>query len=82
MTGAHKNKSLCANPEDTCDFTRAAHLASTPFHGAAAQRVPAPAFPQSELKEDSPECKSASLDQETPVCEGAYTEALSVKKLR
>nr|XP_031360823.1 mitotic checkpoint serine/threonine-protein kinase BUB1 beta [Lonchura striata domestica] len=81
VTGSYKNKTLCANPEDTCDFNRAAHLASTPFHRVVAQRVPAPAFSQSELKEDSPESKSAPLNQETPECEGAYTEALSVKKL-
>ncbi|XP_059704711.1 mitotic checkpoint serine/threonine-protein kinase BUB1 beta isoform X3 [Haemorhous mexicanus] len=81
VTGSYKNKTLCANPEDTCDFNRAAHLASTPFHGVVAQRVPAPAFSQSELKEDSPESKSAALNQETPVGEEAYTEALSVKKL-
>lgn len=82
MTGSYKNNTLCANPEDTCDFNRAAHLASTPFHAVVAQRVPAPDFSQSELKEDSPECKSAPLNQETLVCEGAYTEALCVKKLR
>ncbi|XP_071284181.1 mitotic checkpoint serine/threonine-protein kinase BUB1 beta isoform X4 [Agelaius tricolor] len=82
VTGSYKNKTLCANPEDTCDFNRAAHLASTPFHGVVAQRVPAPAFSQSELKEDSPESKSAPLNQETPVGEEAYTEVLSVKKLR
>ncbi|XP_048163839.1 mitotic checkpoint serine/threonine-protein kinase BUB1 beta isoform X3 [Corvus hawaiiensis] len=82
VTGSYKNNTLCANPEDTCDFNRAAHLASTPFHGVAAQRVPAPAFSQSELKEDSPESESAPLNQETLVCEGAYTEALRVKKLR
>lgn len=82
VSGSYKNKTLCANPEDTCDFNRAAHLASTPFHGLVAQRVPAPAFCQGELKEDSPGSKSAPLNQETPVCEEAYTEALSVKKLR
>ncbi|XP_064281701.1 mitotic checkpoint serine/threonine-protein kinase BUB1 beta isoform X5 [Passer domesticus] len=81
VSGSYKNKTLCANPEDTCDFNRAAHLASTPFHGVVAQRVPAPAFCQGELKEDSPESKSAPLNQETPVGEEAYTEALSVKKL-
>ncbi|NWT05383.1 BUB1B kinase, partial [Mionectes macconnelli] len=81
VTGSYKNKPLCANPEDTCDFNRAAHLASTPFHGLGAQRVPAPAFSQSDLKEDSPESRSAPLDQETLVCEGAYSEALCVNKL-
>lgn len=82
VTGSYKNKTLCADPEDTCDFNRAAHLASTPFHGVGAQRVLAPAFSQNELKRDSPESKSAPLNQETLVCEGAYPEALSVKKLR
>ncbi|KFP96083.1 Mitotic checkpoint serine/threonine-protein kinase BUB1 beta, partial [Leptosomus discolor] len=81
VTGSYKNKTLCANPEDTCDFVRAAHLASTPFHGVVAQRVPAPAFSQSVLKEDCPESKSAPLNQETLVCEGAYNEALCVNKL-
>ncbi|KGL99210.1 Mitotic checkpoint serine/threonine-protein kinase BUB1 beta, partial [Charadrius vociferus] len=81
VTGSYKHKTLCANPEDTCDFVRAAHLASTPFHGVVAQRIPDPAFPQSILKEDCPESKSAPLNQETLVCEGAYNEALCVKKL-
>ncbi|KFO11544.1 Mitotic checkpoint serine/threonine-protein kinase BUB1 beta, partial [Balearica regulorum gibbericeps] len=81
VTGSYKNKTLCANPEDTCDFVRAAHLASTPFHGVVAQRVPAPVFSQSGLKEDCPESKSAPLNQETLVCEGAYNEALCVNKL-
>lgn len=82
VTGSYKHKSLCANPEDTCDFVRAAHLASTPFHGVVAQRIPAPAYSQSVLKEDCAESKSAPLDEKTPVCEGTYSEALCVNKLR
>ncbi|XP_065611634.1 mitotic checkpoint serine/threonine-protein kinase BUB1 beta [Cyrtonyx montezumae] len=81
VTGSYKHKSLCANPEDTCDFVRAAHLASTPFHGVVAQRVPAPAYSQGVLKEDCPEPKSAPLNEKTPVCEGTYSEALCVNKL-
>lgn len=81
VTGSYKHKSLCANPEDTCDFVRAAHLASTPFHGVVAQRIPAPAYSQSVLKEDCAESKSAPLDEKTPVCEGTYSEALCVNKL-
>ncbi|NWX44105.1 BUB1B kinase, partial [Steatornis caripensis] len=81
VTGSYKNKTLCANPEDTCDFVRAAHLASTPFHGVVAQRVPVPAFSESVLKEDCPESKSTPPNQETLVCEGAYNEALCVNKL-
>ncbi|XP_051477247.1 mitotic checkpoint serine/threonine-protein kinase BUB1 beta isoform X2 [Apus apus] len=81
VTGSYKNITLCANPEDTCDFVKAAHLASTPFHGVVVQRVPAPAFPQGVLKEDCPESTSAPLSQETLVGEGAYSEALCVNKL-
>ncbi|KFP88080.1 Mitotic checkpoint serine/threonine-protein kinase BUB1 beta, partial [Apaloderma vittatum] len=80
VTGSYKNKTLCANPEDTCDFVRAAHLASTPFHGLVAQRVPAAS--QGDLKEDCPDSKDAApLNQETPVCGGAYNEPLCVNKL-
>lgn len=82
VTGSYKNKTLCANPEDTCDFVRAAHLASTPFHGVLAQRIPDPAYSQSVLKEDCPESKSAPLNQNTPICEGTYNEVHSVNKLR
>ncbi|KFV04353.1 Mitotic checkpoint serine/threonine-protein kinase BUB1 beta, partial [Pterocles gutturalis] len=81
VTGSYKNKTLCANPEDTCDFVRAAHLASTPFHGVVAQRVPAPDFSQSVQKEDCPESKSAPLNQETVVSEGPYNEAPCINKL-
>ncbi|KAM7019716.1 uncharacterized protein RBU47_003600 [Passerculus sandwichensis] len=75
VTGSYKNKTLCANPEDTCDFTRAAHLASTPFHGVGAQRVPAPAFSEGELKEDSPESESSPLTPKTLVGAGPDSEA-------
>ncbi|XP_064019648.1 mitotic checkpoint serine/threonine-protein kinase BUB1 beta isoform X2 [Pogoniulus pusillus] len=78
VTGSYKNQSFCANLEDTCDFVRAAHLASTPFHGVAAQRVPTP-LSQSDLKEDNPEPVSAPLSEVTPVSE--YSEALCVNKL-
>ncbi|XP_025928949.1 mitotic checkpoint serine/threonine-protein kinase BUB1 beta [Apteryx rowi] len=81
VTGSYKNKTFCANPEDTCDFVRAAHLASTPFHGVVAQRIPAPAYSESALKEDCPESKSTPLNQQIPVCEGTYNEALCAKKL-
>ncbi|XP_062432761.1 mitotic checkpoint serine/threonine-protein kinase BUB1 beta [Rhea pennata] len=81
VTGSYKNKTFCANPEDTCDFVRAAHLASTPFHGVVAQRIPAPAYSESALKEDCPEPKSTPLNQQIPVCEGTYNEAICAKKL-
>ncbi|KAM9294472.1 mitotic checkpoint serine/threonine-protein kinase BUB1 beta [Gastrophryne carolinensis] len=31
VSGSDRNRTLSANPEDTCDFVRAAQLASTPF---------------------------------------------------
>uniref|UniRef100_A0A672TNQ8 BUB1 mitotic checkpoint serine/threonine kinase B n=1 Tax=Strigops habroptila TaxID=2489341 RepID=A0A672TNQ8_STRHB len=81
VTGSYKNQTICANPEDTCDFVRAAHLASTPFHGVVAQRIPDPGFSQSVLKENCPEAKSTPPNQEMLVCEGVYSEALCVNKL-
>ncbi|XP_023658060.1 mitotic checkpoint serine/threonine-protein kinase BUB1 beta [Paramormyrops kingsleyae] len=34
IVSSYKNKTLCPSPDDTCDFARAAHLASTPFGGS------------------------------------------------
>uniref|UniRef100_A0A8B9G5T0 BUB1 N-terminal domain-containing protein n=1 Tax=Amazona collaria TaxID=241587 RepID=A0A8B9G5T0_9PSIT len=81
VTGSYKNQTICANPEDTCDFVRAAHLASTPFHGVVAQRIPDPGLSQSVLKENCPEAKSTPPNQEMLVCEGVYNEPLCVNKL-
>ncbi|XP_067414110.1 mitotic checkpoint serine/threonine-protein kinase BUB1 beta [Emydura macquarii macquarii] len=81
VTGSYKNKTLCPSPEDTCDFVRAAHLASTPFHGIVAQRIQPPTDPESTLKEECPEPKSTSLSQQIPVCEAIYNETLCIKKL-
>ncbi|KAJ7344863.1 hypothetical protein JRQ81_000813 [Phrynocephalus forsythii] len=77
LTGSYKNKVLCPNLEDTCDFVRAAHLASTPFHGVTEQRNQLDEKP----KEKCSESKTALLDQQTVVSEDAYAEALFVKKL-
>lgn len=82
VTGSYKNQTICAIPEDTCDFVTAAHLASTPFHGVVAQRIPDPGFSQSVLKENCPEAKSTPPNQEMLVREGVYSEALCVNKLR
>uniref|UniRef100_A0A8C8RN64 BUB1 N-terminal domain-containing protein n=1 Tax=Pelusios castaneus TaxID=367368 RepID=A0A8C8RN64_9SAUR len=81
VTGSYKNKTLCPSPEDTCDFVRAAHLASTPFHGVVAQRIQPPTDPENTLKEECPESKSTSLSQQIPVCEPIYNETLCIKKL-
>ncbi|KAF7251447.1 Mitotic checkpoint serine/threonine-protein kinase BUB1 beta [Varanus komodoensis] len=77
VTGSYKNKTLCSNPEDTCDFARTAHLASTPFHGMVEQRNQ----PDGKPKEELPESKTISLSQQTVVSEEQYAEALIVKKL-
>ncbi|XP_060773915.1 mitotic checkpoint serine/threonine-protein kinase BUB1 beta isoform X2 [Neoarius graeffei] len=37
IINAHWNKTLCRSPDDTCDFVRAAQLASTPFSGPGRQ---------------------------------------------
>ncbi|XP_026778566.3 mitotic checkpoint serine/threonine-protein kinase BUB1 beta [Pangasianodon hypophthalmus] len=37
IINAHWNKTLCRSPDDTCDFVRAAQLASTPFGGPGRQ---------------------------------------------
>uniref|UniRef100_A0A6J0TSY8 Mitotic checkpoint serine/threonine-protein kinase BUB1 beta n=1 Tax=Pogona vitticeps TaxID=103695 RepID=A0A6J0TSY8_9SAUR len=77
LTGSYRNKVLCPNPEDTCDFVRAAHLASTPFHGVTEQRNQLDEKPKGKCSES----KTARLNQQTVVSEDPYTEALFVKKL-
>ncbi|KAI4895607.1 hypothetical protein NFI96_017029 [Prochilodus magdalenae] len=37
IINGHWNKTLCRSPDDTCDFIRAAQLASTPFGGPVRQ---------------------------------------------
>ncbi|XP_077179023.1 mitotic checkpoint serine/threonine-protein kinase BUB1 beta isoform X2 [Paroedura picta] len=77
LTGSYRNKTLCPNPDDTCDFITAAHIASTPFHGVIEQRSRL----DDEPKEASLEPQAASLSQHTIVSEDQYAEALYVKKL-
>ncbi|XP_053238149.1 mitotic checkpoint serine/threonine-protein kinase BUB1 beta isoform X1 [Podarcis raffonei] len=81
LTSSHKNKTLCPNPEDTCDFVRAAHLASTPFHGITEQRNQLDDKLEDKPKEEHPESKPTSLSQQTILSENQYAEALSTKKL-
>ncbi|XP_070787436.1 mitotic checkpoint serine/threonine-protein kinase BUB1 beta [Pituophis catenifer annectens] len=77
VTGLYKNKTLCPNPEDTCDFVRAAHLVSTPFHGITEQRNQ----PDDKLEQECLESKTIPLNQQTVVCEEQYEESIYVKKL-
>ncbi|XP_041721553.1 mitotic checkpoint serine/threonine-protein kinase BUB1 beta isoform X2 [Coregonus clupeaformis] len=41
VVSGHKNKTLCASPEDTQDFVKAAKMASSPYH-ATGQRAVSP----------------------------------------
>ncbi|KAM6467555.1 mitotic checkpoint serine/threonine-protein kinase BUB1 beta isoform 1-T2 [Liasis olivaceus] len=77
VTGSHKNKTLCPNPEDTCDFVRAAHLVSTPFHGVTEQRNQL----GDKLEQECLESKTTPLNQQIAVSEEQYDEAIYVKKL-
>ncbi|XP_052039187.1 mitotic checkpoint serine/threonine-protein kinase BUB1 beta isoform X2 [Apodemus sylvaticus] len=69
-----RNATLCPNPEDTCDFARAARLASTPFHELPPSQGIAP-DPEELLQEE---------DLDGLATEGHHTvhhQTLSVKKL-
>ncbi|XP_021049014.1 mitotic checkpoint serine/threonine-protein kinase BUB1 beta [Mus pahari] len=69
-----RNVTLCPNPEDTCDFARAAHLASTPFHEILSSKAIA-SDPEGLLQEE---------DLDGKATEGHCTvhhQTLSIKKL-
>ncbi|XP_037358103.1 mitotic checkpoint serine/threonine-protein kinase BUB1 beta [Talpa occidentalis] len=69
-----RNVTICPNPEDTCDFARAAHFVSTPFHEIISLKdLP------SDPEEQDLDMKT-SEDQQT--ARGTiYTPTLSIKKL-
>ncbi|KAJ6667303.1 hypothetical protein lerEdw1_017281 [Lerista edwardsae] len=77
VMGSYKNKTLCPNPENTCDFVRAAQIVSTPFHGMMQQRSELDGKP----REECPESKTTSLTPQTTADEDQYAAALCVKKL-
>ncbi|KAG8514557.1 Mitotic checkpoint serine/threonine-protein kinase BUB1 beta, partial [Galemys pyrenaicus] len=69
-----RNVTICPNPEDTCDFARAAHFVSTPFH----ELISLKDLP-SDPEEQDLHMKS-SEDQQT--AHGTmYNPPLSIKKL-
>ncbi|KAM9062646.1 mitotic checkpoint serine/threonine-protein kinase BUB1 beta [Sarcophilus harrisii] len=74
-----RNMPICPNPEDTCDFVRAARFVSTPFHGITTQKHPPSTNPERILPEDL-QLKRTSINQQT-VCEVTYNQALGMKKL-
>ena len=73
------NITICPNPEDTCDFARAAHFVSTPFHEIISLKD-LPSDPERLLQEEDLDVKS-SEDQQT-TCGTIYNPTLSIRKLR
>ncbi|KAM6180827.1 mitotic checkpoint serine/threonine-protein kinase BUB1 beta isoform 1-T1 [Erethizon dorsatum] len=73
-----RNVTICPNPEDTCDFTRAARFASTPFHEIMSLKELS-SDPKRLLQEEDLDAKT-SEDQQT-ACGPVYNPALSIKKL-
>lgn len=74
-----RNVTICPNPEDTCDFARAARFASTPFHEIISLKD-LPSDPERLLQEEDLDMKT-SEDQQT-ACGTIYNPPLSIKKLR
>ncbi|KAM8921333.1 mitotic checkpoint serine/threonine-protein kinase BUB1 beta [Pelodytes ibericus] len=72
VCGSYKDKSLLPDPEDTCDFVRAAQLASTPFHKAKSE--------QSGQNKQS-DLKRQPLGEKTPVCAESHMKEHCIKKL-
>ncbi|KAM6202508.1 mitotic checkpoint serine/threonine-protein kinase BUB1 beta [Rhynchocyon petersi] len=68
-----RNVTIFPNPEDTCDFARAARFASTPFH----EMIPLKNLP-SDPEEDLD--VKTSEDQQS-ACGTVYHQTLSIKKL-
>uniref|UniRef100_W5N5A7 BUB1 mitotic checkpoint serine/threonine kinase B n=1 Tax=Lepisosteus oculatus TaxID=7918 RepID=W5N5A7_LEPOC len=80
IVDSYRNKTLCPVPDDTCDFLRAAHLASTPFSGGLGQRT-------SSGSENTLSKDLSNVNSETPksvitaVKDPAFEEPLMVNKL-
>lgn len=74
-----RNVTICPNPEDTCDFTRAARFASTPFHEIMSVKELSSDHERL-LQEEDLDAKT-SEDQHT-ACGPTYDPILSIKKLR
>ncbi|XP_043292268.1 mitotic checkpoint serine/threonine-protein kinase BUB1 beta-like [Cervus canadensis] len=73
-----RNVTICPNPEDTCDFARAARFASTPFHEIISLKD-LPSDPERLLQEEDLDVKT-SEDQQT-AWGTIYNPPLSIKKL-
>ncbi|XP_075386984.1 mitotic checkpoint serine/threonine-protein kinase BUB1 beta isoform X2 [Tenrec ecaudatus] len=67
-----RNVTICPNPDDTCEFARAARFVSTPFHEIMSG-------PERRVQEEDADGRS-SEDSQTS-CGPIYNQTLSVKKL-
>ncbi|KAG9336547.1 hypothetical protein JZ751_002894 [Albula glossodonta] len=81
IIGSYRNKTLCHIPDDTCDFARAAQLASTPFSGGPSHR--SCSNMESGMSEDLCTVTSNTLkDIPNAMCaQPDFEAALRVKKL-
>lgn len=73
-----RNVTLCPNPEDTCDFARAARFASTPFHEILSLKG-IPSGPEGLLQEEDLDGKTVEGHHTVPAT--MYNQTLSIKKL-
>ncbi|XP_045143933.1 mitotic checkpoint serine/threonine-protein kinase BUB1 beta isoform X2 [Echinops telfairi] len=73
-----RNVTICPNPDDTCDFARAARFVSTPFHEIISLKN-LPSGPERLVQEEAAGVKT-SEDPQTS-CGPLYNQTLSVKKL-
>ncbi|XP_056337327.1 mitotic checkpoint serine/threonine-protein kinase BUB1 beta isoform X2 [Danio aesculapii] len=65
IINGHRNKTLCRSPNDTCEFARAAQLASSPFAGVDRQKTPESGLMENLSPTDPESTKAANID-ETP----------------
>ncbi|XP_073422846.1 mitotic checkpoint serine/threonine-protein kinase BUB1 beta [Dendrobates tinctorius] len=71
LTGSGGNKTLFADPEDTCEFMKAAQLASTPFQKAKDELKPTETSSQERMP----------LREKMPVSEESYIQVVCPNKL-
>ncbi|XP_076983550.1 mitotic checkpoint serine/threonine-protein kinase BUB1 beta [Tamandua tetradactyla] len=73
-----RNITICPNPEDTCDFARAARFASTPFHEIISLKD-LPSDSERLLQEEDLDVKTSEDHQTASGI--VYNQTLSIKKL-
>lgn len=66
IINGHWNKTLCRSPDDTCDFVRAAQLASTPFGGQIRPNL-----------SDKKEAEVSSSDAKSVNIQGSHPEPIA-----